>query len=77
MVSKTQAIKYIYTKCMKEGTSVREHVLDMMMHFDNAEVNGGAIDEANQNHFLPCDGKAESKAFSLALFWDEHQKSLS
>ncbi|TYJ98799.1 gag/pol protein [Cucumis melo var. makuwa] len=52
MVSKTQAIKYIYTKCMKEGTSVREHVLDMMMHFDNAEVNGGAIDEANQVSFI-------------------------
>ncbi|KAA0041122.1 gag/pol protein [Cucumis melo var. makuwa] len=44
-----EAIKYIYTKRMKEGTSVREHVLDMMMHFNIAEVNGGAIDEANQN----------------------------
>ncbi|TYK01661.1 gag/pol protein [Cucumis melo var. makuwa] len=38
----------IYTKRMKEGTSVREHVLDMMMHFNIAEVNGGAIDEVNQ-----------------------------
>ncbi|KAA0067887.1 gag/pol protein [Cucumis melo var. makuwa] len=43
-----EAIKYIYTMRMKEGTSVREHVLDMMMHFNIAEVNGGAIDEANQ-----------------------------
>ncbi|TYJ97030.1 gag/pol protein [Cucumis melo var. makuwa] len=34
---------------MKEGTSVREHVLDMMMHFNIAEVNGGPINEANQN----------------------------
>ncbi|KAA0038165.1 gag/pol protein [Cucumis melo var. makuwa] len=42
-----EAIKYIYTKRMKEGISVREHVLDMMMHFNIAEVNGGAIDEAN------------------------------
>ena len=33
---------------MKEGTSVREHVLDMMMHFNISEVNGGDIDEANQ-----------------------------
>ncbi|KAA0054281.1 gag/pol protein [Cucumis melo var. makuwa] len=41
-----EAIKYIYTKRMKEETSVREHVLDMMMHFNIAEVNGGAIDEA-------------------------------
>ncbi|KAA0033557.1 gag/pol protein [Cucumis melo var. makuwa] len=44
-----EAIKYIYTKRMKEGTSVREHVLDMMMHFNIAEVHGGAIDKANQN----------------------------
>ncbi|TYJ98341.1 gag/pol protein [Cucumis melo var. makuwa] len=43
-----EAIKYIYTKRMKERTFVREHVLDMMMHFNIAEVNGGAIDEANQ-----------------------------
>ncbi|TYJ98102.1 gag/pol protein [Cucumis melo var. makuwa] len=44
-----ETIKYIYTKRMKKGTSVREHVLDMMMHFNIAEVNGGVIDEANQN----------------------------
>ncbi|KAA0055183.1 gag/pol protein [Cucumis melo var. makuwa] len=47
-----EPIKYIYTKHMKEGTSVREHVLDMMMHFNIAEVNGGAIDEANQVSFI-------------------------
>ncbi|KAA0043598.1 gag/pol protein [Cucumis melo var. makuwa] len=45
-----EAIKYIYTKRMKEGTSIREHVLDMMMHFYIIEVNGGAIDEANQEN---------------------------
>ncbi|KAA0047525.1 gag/pol protein [Cucumis melo var. makuwa] len=33
----------------KEGASVREHVLDMMMHFNIAEVNDGPINEANQN----------------------------
>ncbi|TYK19206.1 gag/pol protein [Cucumis melo var. makuwa] len=37
---------------MKEGTSIREHVLDMMMHFNIAGVNGGAIDEANQVSFI-------------------------
>ncbi|TYJ96373.1 gag/pol protein [Cucumis melo var. makuwa] len=47
-----EAIKYIYTKRMKEGTSVREHVLDMMIHFNIAKVNGGAIDEANQVSFI-------------------------
>ena len=43
-----ESIKHIYTKGMKKGTSVREHVLDMRMHFSIAEVNDGPIDEANQ-----------------------------
>ncbi|TYK05842.1 gag/pol protein [Cucumis melo var. makuwa] len=47
-----EAIKYIYTKRMKEGTSIREHVLDRMMHFNVAEVNGGVINEANQVRFI-------------------------
>ncbi|XP_038882358.1 uncharacterized protein LOC120073622 [Benincasa hispida] len=47
-----EAIKHIYTKRMKEGTSVREHVLDMMMYFNIAEANGGPIDEANQDSFI-------------------------
>ncbi|XP_050937700.1 uncharacterized protein LOC127148280, partial [Cucumis melo] len=47
-----ETIKYIYTKRMKEGTSIKEHVLDMMMHFNIFEVNGGAIDEANQVSFI-------------------------
>ncbi|TYK23836.1 gag/pol protein [Cucumis melo var. makuwa] len=37
---------------MNEGTSVREHVLDMMMHFNIAKVNGVVIDEANQISFI-------------------------
>ncbi|TYK27705.1 gag/pol protein [Cucumis melo var. makuwa] len=45
-----EAIKYIYTTKMKEGTSVREHILDKMMHFNIAEVNDGPINEANQLH---------------------------
>ncbi|KAA0035259.1 gag/pol protein [Cucumis melo var. makuwa] len=47
-----EAIKYIYTKHMKEWTSVREHVLDMMMHFNIVEVNGGAINKANHVSFI-------------------------
>ena len=30
---------------MKEGSSVREHVLRMMSNSNTAEVNGGVIDE--------------------------------
>jgi len=37
---------------MKERTSVKEHVLDMMMHFNIAKVNDGAIDAANHVSFI-------------------------
>ena len=37
---------------MNEGTFVKEHVLDVMMHFNIAEVNGGLIDKANQVSFI-------------------------
>ena len=43
-----EVIKHIYTKRMEEGTSVTEHVLDMMVHFNIIEVNGRPVDEANQ-----------------------------
>ncbi|KAA0036737.1 gag/pol protein [Cucumis melo var. makuwa] len=49
-MAKHKAIKYIYTKQMKEGTSIREHVLDMMMHFNTAEdltIGKGKEMEAN------------------------------
>ena len=46
------AIKYIYNSSMKEGTSVREHVLDLMVHFNLAEVNGVVIDEKSQVSFI-------------------------
>ena len=42
-----EAIKYIYTKKIKEGTIIREHVLNMLMHFNIAEVNDGPINEEN------------------------------
>ncbi|TYK30527.1 gag/pol protein [Cucumis melo var. makuwa] len=49
---KHEGIKYVYTKRMKEWTSVREHVLDMMMHFNITEVNDGPINETNQEFIL-------------------------
>ena len=33
---------------MKEGTSVREHVLNMMSYSITTKINGGAIDEPSQ-----------------------------
>ncbi|KAA0060254.1 gag/pol protein [Cucumis melo var. makuwa] len=42
------ALKYIYNARMNEGASVREHVLNMMVHFNVAEMNGAVIDEASQ-----------------------------
>ncbi|KAA0063188.1 gag/pol protein [Cucumis melo var. makuwa] len=61
---KHEAIKYIYTKRMKEETSVREHVLDMMMHFNIAEVNDGPIDEANQNLTMGKEKEVEENVVS-------------
>ena len=46
------AIKYVYNCRMKEGTLDREHVLDMMVHFNVAEVNGAVIDEKSQVSFI-------------------------
>ncbi|KAA0058181.1 gag/pol protein [Cucumis melo var. makuwa] len=43
---KHDALKYIYNARMNEGASVREHVLNMMVHFNVAEMNGAVIDEA-------------------------------
>ena len=47
-----EAIKYIYNCRMKEGTSVREHVLDMMVHFSVAKENEVVIDEKSQVSFI-------------------------
>ncbi|XP_038877282.1 uncharacterized protein LOC120069564 [Benincasa hispida] len=45
---KDDAIRYVYNCHMKEGTSVREHVLDMMVHFNMAKVNSAVVDENSQ-----------------------------
>ena len=49
---KHESIKHIYTEQMKENTYFSEHVLDMMIHFNNDEVNGYPIDEANIKSFI-------------------------
>ncbi|XP_047952632.1 uncharacterized protein LOC125198301 [Salvia hispanica] len=36
------------TKSMKEGTFVRQHVLEMMSHLNQIEVLGGTIDPKSQ-----------------------------
>ena len=46
------AIKYIYNCRMKEGTLVREHVLDKMVHFKVGEENEVVIDEKSQISFI-------------------------
>ncbi|XP_038885834.1 uncharacterized protein LOC120076130 [Benincasa hispida] len=46
------SIKYIYNCSMKEGASVREHVLNMMVHFNVAEVNEVVVDEKSQIGFI-------------------------
>ncbi|KAA0054432.1 gag/pol protein [Cucumis melo var. makuwa] len=49
---KHDALKYIYNARMNEGASVREHVLNMMVHFNVVEMNGAVIDEASQVSFI-------------------------
>ncbi|KAL4033283.1 hypothetical protein IC575_006370 [Cucumis melo] len=49
---KHDALKYIYNARINEGASVREHVLNMMVHFNVAEMNGAVIDEASQVSFI-------------------------
>ncbi|KAA0040457.1 gag/pol protein [Cucumis melo var. makuwa] len=41
-------LKYIYNVHMNEGASVREYVLNMMVHFNEVEMNEVVIDEASQ-----------------------------
>ncbi|XP_038879182.1 uncharacterized protein LOC120071154 [Benincasa hispida] len=43
-----KAIKYVHSTRMKDGFNVREHVLDMMVHFNIAEAHGAMIDEISQ-----------------------------
>ncbi|TYK05478.1 gag/pol protein [Cucumis melo var. makuwa] len=45
---------------IKEGQSVREHILDMIVHFSVAEVNGVVFDENSQVSFVL---KSLSKSF--------------
>ena len=47
-----EAIKYVYNARMKEGQSVREHVLDLMVQFNVAEMNGVIVDEQSQVSFI-------------------------
>ncbi|XP_038888138.1 uncharacterized protein LOC120078028 [Benincasa hispida] len=43
-----EAIKYVYVTRMKDGTNVREHVLDTMVHFNIVEAHRAMIDETSQ-----------------------------
>ncbi|XP_038885833.1 uncharacterized protein LOC120076129 [Benincasa hispida] len=43
-----EAIKYVYSTRMKDGSNIREHVLYMMVHFNVAEAHGAMIDEISQ-----------------------------
>ena len=42
--AKSLAFRSIMTKVMKEGTPVRDHVLEMMSHLNQIEVLGGVIE---------------------------------
>ncbi|WJZ95622.1 hypothetical protein VitviT2T_014376 [Vitis vinifera] len=43
-----EAVKAVMNNKMKNGSSVREHVLKMIHHFNEIEINGAKIDEKTQ-----------------------------
>ncbi|XP_038875084.1 uncharacterized protein LOC120067613 [Benincasa hispida] len=43
-----EAIKYVYSTHIKVGTNVREHVLNMMVHFNIVAAHRAMIDEISQ-----------------------------
>ncbi|KAA0067044.1 gag/pol protein [Cucumis melo var. makuwa] len=60
---KQEAIKYIYNARMKEGQSVREHVLDMIVNFNVAEMNGTKRKgEKGKGPTVAAEGKGKAKA---------------
>lgn len=49
--NKHDALKFIFNASMNEGTSVREHVLEIV-HFNVAEMDETVIDDASQVSFI-------------------------
>ncbi|KAL5577812.1 hypothetical protein UlMin_019511 [Ulmus minor] len=44
-----EAVKTIMNSRMKVGMSVRDHLLRIMAHFNEAEIHGSSIDQQTQN----------------------------
>ncbi|KAA0054556.1 hypothetical protein E5676_scaffold519G00200 [Cucumis melo var. makuwa] len=57
---KQEAIKYVYNARMKKDQSVKENVLDMIVKFNVAEMNGVVFDEKSQVSYIL---KSLSKSF--------------
>ncbi|KAI9176999.1 hypothetical protein LWI28_009737 [Acer negundo] len=47
-----EAVRFVMLARMKKGSSIREHVLGVMSHFNLAEVNGEAINEFSLTQLL-------------------------
>lgn len=58
-----KAIKYVYNSIIKEVTTIREHVLNMIIHFNATKLNGYVINESSQVSFI-----MESLPKSFLLF---------
>ena len=43
-----EAVKAIMNSCMKVGTLVRDYLLRIMAHFNEAEIHGSSIDQQTQ-----------------------------
>ena len=49
---KQETVKYVYNACMKDGQSVGEYVLDMIVHFNVVEMNGAVFHEKSLVSFI-------------------------
>ncbi|KAL5555758.1 hypothetical protein UlMin_037994 [Ulmus minor] len=48
ILSRHEVVKAVMNAKMKEGTSVRQHVLKIISHINEVEINGAHINEATQ-----------------------------
>ncbi|XP_038888931.1 uncharacterized protein LOC120078705 [Benincasa hispida] len=67
-----EANKYVYVTRMKDGTNVREHVVDIMVHFNIAVAHGAMIDETSHERVAVKEVIEQSKVRFWSVRYSEH-----
>ncbi|XP_038904530.1 uncharacterized protein LOC120090909 [Benincasa hispida] len=60
-----EAIKYVYNSRIEEGTSIREHVIDMMVHFNITEAHNAVTNEKSQEIYFGINIHYEWMSYSI------------